>query len=434
MNAHAYPVCRACAFLSTVWIGVLAHGVSAEDAGEFSQQQKLVALPFLKQIERFEKIANRIVIDGKGDDWQGIPALSDIKREAGGKATRDILAVRVAPRENDLLLLIATAEAKGDVARRFRNRVDAWQDRSDDFAIDLGEVNSAWISAPGPDGVWKSRAIQGIERKTDLITEVRIPLKVLEVGLKELGAAFHRFDRAWVRANVSTLDWKNNTHLVDEAPSCASFWHLSQMLRTDDTRDPVKRVTVEFPLMSIWYVGQGPMGSLSHKNQWAYDFFQTDQGGNYFKSGADKDANASYLSWNQEVYAPAEGRVIDVRADRPDHPPTLSLPQQLSDRNRVYIDTGGGVAIDLSHFQANSATVSQGEIVRIGSPLGRVGNSGHSTSPHLHMAAWRLPQGTNTVPLQLTKVVVGLHNTPDDPWAVRLQTWGPQEGFYVQRQ
>ncbi|MCE9556035.1 MAG: M23 family metallopeptidase [Planctomycetes bacterium] len=404
------------------------------NADDFSHQQKLVALPFNKQIEQFEKIANQIVLDGKGDDWQGIPAIADIKGDAGGKPTRDILSVRVAPREDDLLLLIATATAKGDVARRFRIRVDAWLDRTDDFAIDLGEDESAWLSAPGPDGVWKSTTIQGIERKTDQVTEVRIPLKVLEAGLKQLGSAYRRFDRAWVRANVSTLDWRNNTRLMDEAPSCASFWLLSQMLHTEDTRDPVKRVTVEFPLMSIWYVGQGAMGSLSHKNQWAYDFFRTDQSGNYFKPGTDKDANASYLSWNQEVYALVAGRVIDVRADRPDHPPTIILPQQVSDGNRVYIDTGGGVALDASHLQANSAAVSQGEVVRVGSPLGKVGNSGHSTSPHLHMAAWRLPQGTATVPLQLAKVVVGLHNTVDDPWAARMQTWAPQEGFYVRRQ
>ena len=433
MTVWAGRDCKLFAGLFTALAALLNCSPQA-NADEFLHQQKIVALPFKKQIEQFEKIANQIVVDGKAGDWQGIPAIADIKGDAGGKPTRDILSVRVTPREDDLLLLISTALAKGDIARRFRIRVDAWQDRTDDFALDLKEDNSAWLSAPGPDGAWKSRAFQGVERKTDQVTEVRIPLKELAAGLKDLGGTYRRFDRAWVRANVSTLDWRNNTRLVDEAPSCASFWLVSQMLRTDDTRDSVKRVTVDFPLMSIWYVGQGPMGSLSHKDQWAYDFFRTDQGGNYFKTTTGKDTNASYLSWNQEVFAPVAGRVIDVRADKPDHPPTTTLQQQHSDGNRIYIDTGGGVAIDLSHLQANSAAVSEGEVVRTGSPLGRVGNSGHSTSPHLHMAAWRLPQGTATVPLQLSKVIVGLHNTADDPWAVRLQTWAPEEGFYVRRQ
>ena len=59
--------------------------------------------------------------------------------------------------------------------------------------------------------------------------------------------------------------------------------------------------------------------------------------------------------------------------------------------NRVMIETTSDahstVAVALCHLQKDSVTVTVGQAVRIGDQVGRCGNSGNSTEPHLHLHA-----------------------------------------------
>ena len=43
--------------------------------------------------------------------------------------------------------------------------------------------------------------------------------------------------------------------------------------------------------------------------------------------------------------------------------------------------------VSLLHFKKGSLLVSEGESVVAGQPLGKVGNSGRTTEPHLHIQA-----------------------------------------------
>lgn len=44
-----------------------------------------------------------------------------------------------------------------------------------------------------------------------------------------------------------------------------------------------------------------------------------------------------------------------------------------------------GPFVLLAHLQRASVQVQPGELVRVGTPVGRCGNSGNSTEPHLHL-------------------------------------------------
>lgn len=109
--------------------------------------------------------------------------------------------------------------------------------------------------------------------------------------------------------------------------------------------------------------------------------------------------NHSY-SWSRPVYAPISGTVVRASDGSPDRQ-QLSLLRDLwamiSSRpdpqrdgigpfagNHVII-RGAGSYIFLAHLQCDSLQMSEGEGVEAGQLIGRVGNSGYTLEPHLHL-------------------------------------------------
>jgi murein DD-endopeptidase MepM/ murein hydrolase activator NlpD len=86
----------------------------------------------------------------------------------------------------------------------------------------------------------------------------------------------------------------------------------------------------------------------------------------------------------------------------------------------------------LGHFRQGSISLRPGDVVSRGQELGRVGNSGHSNRPHLHISAFKLPNGLATKPIAFTNVTVSLNPIPNDPWARRLPEWTLREGMFIE--
>lgn len=86
------------------------------------------------------------------------------------------------------------------------------------------------------------------------------------------------------------------------------------------------------------------------------------------------------------VLAAADGTVLGVRDGEPDNPMGRdpSFVQGKECGNGVRIDHGGGWATQYCHLRRGSIAVAGGQRVRAGDPLGRIGNSGASETPHLH--------------------------------------------------
>ena len=93
----------------------------------------------------------------------------------------------------------------------------------------------------------------------------------------------------------------------------------------------------------------------------------------------------------EPLLAPASGRVTSVVKNLPDSPvrPDFEHPAG----NHVVIALGpGGPYVLLAHLEQDSIDVRVGAQVERGQVLGRCGNSGNSSQPHLHLQAQNQPR------------------------------------------
>lgn len=89
------------------------------------------------------------------------------------------------------------------------------------------------------------------------------------------------------------------------------------------------------------------------------------------------------------VLAPADGTVTGIRDGMPDIAVNSPGAPPLNGRdcgNGVAIDHGGGWTTQLCHLAQGSVSVRTGERVAAGQPVGRIGLSGNTEFPHVHMA------------------------------------------------
>lgn len=70
--------------------------------------------------------------------------------------------------------------------------------------------------------------------------------------------------------------------------------------------------------------------------------------------------------------------------------------------NHVLIESNDGPVVALCHLQRGSVQVQLGQHVRVGDELGRCGNSGNSTEPHVHVQAMDRADVLRASPLPIT--------------------------------
>ncbi|WP_425093353.1 peptidoglycan DD-metalloendopeptidase family protein [Tropicimonas sp. S265A] len=122
-------------------------------------------------------------------------------------------------------------------------------------------------------------------------------------------------------------------------------------------------------------------------------------------------ATSDYTIWNRAVLAPCSGQVLTARDDLPDMAPPTRDRTDLAG-NHVILECGGNHVV-LAHLRRGSVDVKPGDAVETGAPLGRVGNSGNTTQPHLHLHV-QTP-GTRDAPLSGSSIPF----TVDGQWLVR---------------
>ncbi len=92
-----------------------------------------------------------------------------------------------------------------------------------------------------------------------------------------------------------------------------------------------------------------------------------------------------YAIWNSAVTAPCSGEVTNIASGFPDQTPPESDRDNPAG-NFVAIHCRN-VTVVLAHLRDGSVSLQPGDRVKSGDLVGRVGNSGNTSEPHLHMHA-----------------------------------------------
>ncbi len=92
-----------------------------------------------------------------------------------------------------------------------------------------------------------------------------------------------------------------------------------------------------------------------------------------------------YFIFHDPVLSPVEGIVLRAVDGLPDLTPPERDTTVRAGNHVVIKPVGEEVYILLAHLEKDSIRVREGDHVRAGQVLGRVGNSGNTTEPHLHI-------------------------------------------------
>jgi hypothetical protein len=117
-------------------------------------------------------------------------------------------------------------------------------------------------------------------------------------------------------------------------------------------------------------------------------------------------SNRDFLSFGQEVLAPADGRVVALENNEPDNEP-FHRDDSPHSGNYVIIEHAPGELSSLGHLQKGSIEVKVGDTVQRGQRIARVGNSGYTALPHLHFSFIGLYKGDRiSFPARFSKYFV----------------------------
>lgn len=159
---------------------------------------------------------------------------------------------------------------------------------------------------------------------------------------------------------------------------------------------------VEFPLVAgRFMIGQGGrVGLLNHHAGHAGQRFAADITAigrlGFRADGLAPEELERYAVYGATVVSPCTGEVAAMRDDLVDLVPP-NRDRENPRGNHVIVDCGG-FNVELAHLQAGSVAVETGERVSAGETVGKVGNSGNTTEPHLHVHAVD-PQSGTAIPL-----------------------------------
>jgi hypothetical protein len=156
---------------------------------------------------------------------------------------------------------------------------------------------------------------------------------------------------------------------------------------------PSGSVDLEFPLRKgeFYILHGGSHHIINHHysvsaQRYALDILQLNNWG-FRSSRLIPQKLSDFNIYGADVYSPCDGTVIAALDQYPDQE-IASMDSQHPAGNYIAVaKKESNVVVILAHLMRGSLTIKQGDVVQIGQLLGKVGNSGNTSEPHLHMHA-----------------------------------------------
>lgn len=151
---------------------------------------------------------------------------------------------------------------------------------------------------------------------------------------------------------------------------------------------------MRLPFSQEWTVGWG--GSTKAQNyhivspaqRRAIDVVVEDADGSSYRGTG--ESNADYYAYGKAILAAASGTVIEASDGIPENVPGAMNEKQVFG-NHVIVQQAPHEFAVYAHLQPGSIRVKKGESIKAGQILGKCGNSGHSSEPHLHFHVQNSP-------------------------------------------
>lgn len=244
-----------------------------------------------------------------------------------------------------------------------------------------------------------------------LLFEQRWPAKILQqkigqeslrielgmgIALRNMHFMMHGFEP------VSMLEITVVGKAADEDPADGEKGSPIQHVSQVPVAYPEQKTDLHFPLRGTWWAIQAADWSDQHKLEvfsqlYAVDFVKLGPDNRIFRG--DGLALEDHYSWDEPVYATAGGKVAYIGYDMPDLLPGMPPdPRMFRDDprrllgNAVAISHANGEFSYFAHLKQASVQVRDGDLIKRGTLLGHVGNSGQSPGPQLH---FHLMEGPN---------------------------------------
>lgn len=150
--------------------------------------------------------------------------------------------------------------------------------------------------------------------------------------------------------------------------------------------DYITKTPLQLPVQGEWYVFWGGRTlkdnyhAVSKAQRFAYDFVIRKNGSSFSGDGRKL---TDYYCFGADIIAPAAGQIVWSCDSLPNQEPG-QMDAKHPIGNGVIIDHGNGEFSLIAHLQPKTQKFKVGDTIKAGDVLGKCGNSGNTSEPHLH--------------------------------------------------